>query len=1113
MRPSIFQTYKAPIAVVLALALALGGVAYRRISVALFPEVTFPKVKVIADAGLQPVERMMVTVTKPLEQAMKQVPGLTLLRSTTSRGSCEISAYFDWNADIIRSQQTVESRLNQIRNDLPAGTSISVERMNPAILPVMGYTLEAPGRSELELRRLALFTVRPFISQVAGVSAVQVQGGRTKEFEVELQPDALAALGLSPSAVSATLGLTDFVQSNGYLADYRRLYLTVTDATLTDKSDVENVVLRNDGRRIVRLADVATVRVGEQPEYIRINANGHNAVLIGVVRQPDANVVQVAEGVRAKIKEIQAVLPRGVRLAPYYDQSDFVSEVVKSVQDSLWIGLALALVVTALFLRSWKASLTILLTIPLALALTLTVLYFGLGYSFNIMTLGAIAAAIGLMIDDAVVMVEQLHKVGEEHPAALPGEVVARSVGHLLPALVGSSLSTIVIFVPFALLGGVAGAYFKVLATTMVVALVCSFFVAWLGLPVVYLLLSGKGKKGAIDPNYPTKPANFQPAGPQVELAAPNFQLTAPQVELAGPNSQLAAPQVEPAGPNFQLAAPQVELAGPNSQLAAPQVEPAGPNFQPAGRNHPNLPPQAPNAGPAHHEIPWVKAVIRHPAYSVVGVVVLVATLVLIIPRLATGFLPEMDEGAIVLDYHSPPGTSLDETDRMLRQAEKLIVQVPEVASYSRRTGTQMGFFITEPNSGDYLIRLKTARHRSTEAVIDDLRQRIEATEPALTIDFGQVIGDMLGDLMSTVQPIELKLFGPDAAVRYALAAQVAALVEATPGTADVFDGIVRVGPTIDVRPDPRRLAQAGLPAPDFQAQLQTQLAGVVAGTVLEGEQLLNIRLRFPGAASANLSDVRAQPIFLPNGQRRRLDDLATVSVSAGAAELERENLQAMTAITARLNGRDLGTTMGEIKQALARKLPLPPGYFIQFGGSYAQQQQSFQELLTILVTACLLVFAVGPFLFKDLKAAGLVLLVAVLGPAGGSLALFLTHTPLNVGSYTGLIMVVGIIGENAIFTLQQFFEMRAETHVEAAIGHAIAARLRPKLMTALAAIAALLPLALGIGAGAQLHQPLAIAVIGGLVLALPLLLVVLPSLLKLAYGGVAAGAGLRPVI
>ncbi|WP_210517058.1 efflux RND transporter permease subunit [Hymenobacter terricola] len=1044
-RPSIFQAYKAPIAVLLALALALGTVAYRRINVALFPEVTFPKVKVIAENGLEPVDRMMVTVTKPMEDAIKRVPGLKLLRSTTSRGSCEISAFLDWSANVATSQTLIESRLNQIRADLPPTVQISVERMNPAILPVMGYTLEAPGKSALELRKLALYTIKPFLSQVDGVSSVQIQGGRTKEYQVQLLPDQLAALGLGPDDITKALTATNFVQSNGYLSDYRRLYLTVTDATILQKEDLENIVLRNDGRRIVRLADVATVALGEQPEYTRINANGSDAVLISILRQPDANVVLVSDGVKAKVAALKSGLPRGVKMATYYDQADFVAEVVRSVQDALWIGLALALVVTALFLRSFRATMTILGAIPVALALTIAVLYFGLGYSFNIMTLGAIAAAIGLMIDDAVVMVEQLHRVGEEHPGATPSEVVRRSVGHLLPALIGSSLSTIVIFLPFALLGGVAGAYFKVLATTMVVALVCSFLVAWLGLPVIYLLLSRKSK-AAQSSTSPPDPLSKKEGAPVREDDSTGSLSGAPSFLERGSGGEVQKDS-------------------------------------------------------AHHEIPWVKAVIRHPAYSIIGILVLIGSMVLIIPRLATGFLPDMDEGAIVLDYNSPPGTSIEETDRMLRQAEKLIVKVPEVASYSRRTGTQMGFFITEPNRGDYLIRLKTTRKRTTEEVISDIRERIEATQPALTIDFGQVIGDMLGDLMSTVQPIEIKVFGPDATKRYALANQVTAVVEKVAGTADVFNGIVRMGPAVGVRPDPRRLAQYGLTATDFQTQLQTQLAGTTAGSVLEGEQLLNIRMRYPNAAQATLAQMRGEPIFLPNGQRRRLDELATVSVTAGDAELERENLQAMTAVTARLDGRDLGGAMSEIRQKLEQQVPLPPGYFIQYGGSYAEQQQSFQELLTILGTACLLVFAVALFLFRDLKAAGLILLIAVLGPAGGSLALYFTNTPLNVGSYTGLIMVVGIIGENAIFTFQQFFEILQEGRpVEQAVGYAIAARLRPKLMTALSAIAALLPLALGIGAGAQLHQPLAIAVIGGLLLALPLLLMVLPSLLRLSY-------------
>jgi Cu/Ag efflux pump CusA len=476
--------------------------------------------------------------------------------------------------------------------------------------------------------------------------------------------------------------------------------------------------------------------------------------------------------------------------------------------------------------------------------------------------------------------------------------------------------------------------------------------------------------------------------------------------------------------------------------------------------------------------------------------------IVWVFPKLATGFLPDMDEGSIVLDYNSPPGTSLEETDHMLREVEKIIVQVPEVETYSRRTGTQMGFFITEPNRGDYLIQLKKDHVRSTEDVIADIRERVEATQPALTIDFGQVIGDMLGDLMASVQPIEVKIFGEDREQLQGLSRRAAALIEQVPGTADVFDGIVIAGPSVNVEPEFTRLAQFGITPANLQYQVQTALEGNVVGQVFEKQQLVNIRLQYPGSRKLSVAELRNLPIFLPNGKRLSLAALARVSVFSGDAEVERENLQPLGVVSARLDNRDLGSAMKEIRTLLADSLHLPSGYHIQYGGAYAEQQQSFRELLLILLMASLLVFGVMLFLFRDFGTALLILLVAVLGISGSYAALYLTDTPLNVGSYTGLIMIVGIIGENAIFTVLQFQDNRYTRGVDEALAFAISTRLRPKLMTALGAIIALMPLALGIGTGAQLHQPLAIAVIGGFLVALPLLLIVLPAGLRVINGG-----------
>ena len=983
-----------------------GGFAYSNMQSSLFPEITFPKIKVIADGSLQPVNKMMVNTTRPLENAIKQIPDLKMIRSITSRGSCEISAFMDWKANIDLSQQRIEAKIGEIRNTLPADLSVTVEKMNPSILPVMGYTLESHNKSPIELKQLAVYTIKPFLSQVDGVSEIRIIGGKTKEYWLQMNAQKMSSLSLTPDIITNAINATNFIKSNGFLSDYRYLYLTVTDATVHTKDDLQNLVISNDGKRIVYLKDIADVQIREAVEYTKINANGQDGILVAVIKQPNANLVAVSAQMEQKIAELKKILPAGVTIQPYYVQADFVKESIKSVGDSLWVGLLLAIIVAIIFLRSLKASATILIVIPVTLGLTLIVLY-AIGYTFNIMTLGAIAAAIGLIIDDAIVVVEQIHRTHEEHPDEPNSILVQKAIKYLFPAMLGSSISTIVIFVPFILMSGVAGAYFKVLTDTMIITLVCSFFVTWLGLPVVYLLLS-KSKK-----NTSGKPK-------QKETTVKSQR--------------------------------------------------------------------------------WVSFFILRPYISFIFIAVLAFLIWFIIPKLETGFLPEMDEGSIVLDYASPPGTSLDETDRMLREAEKIISAVPEVDAYSRRTGTQMGFFITEPNTGDYLIQLKTKRDRSTDEVINEIRAKIESTQPALRIDFGQVIGDMLGDLMSSVQPIEIKVFGDDKDKLHELSKQIGELVGNIKGTADVFDGIVIAGPSVSIEPAYTKLAQFGISAANLQYQLQTSLEGNISGNIYEKEQVNNIRIVYPGSRKLSVADLGRLQIFLPNGKLKPITDLATVTINAGDAEIKRQNLQSMGVITARLENRDLGSVIKDIQTTIKSKITLPQGYHIEYGGAYAEQQQSFKELLMILITSSLLVFGVILFLFKDFKIAFAILLIAVLGISGSYIALFLTHTALNVGSYTGLIMIVGIIGENAIFTFLQFRESLHEKSVDESIIYAISTRLRPKLMTALGAIIALLPLALGIGTGAQLHQPLAIAVIGGFIIALPLLLIVLPALLRILY-------------
>jgi len=995
----IFVRFKSPVAVILLLILIGGALSYKSMKTSLFPNVTFPKIKIIADNGEQPVDKMMVTVTKPLENAIKQVENLKLIRSITSMGSCEISAFMDWGSDIDLDKQQVESRINQIKNSLPPDVQITVEKMNPSILPVMGYSLQSETKSQIELKLIAEYTVKPYLSRVDGVAAVQVIGGREKEYRIIPDIQKLKLLRISTRDIAAAIQQTGFIQSNGYTIDYKRLYLTVTDATISNKDQLENVVLFNDANRQIKISDLARVEISEKNEYVKIKADGRDFPLVAVVKQPNSNLIDVATQVSEKAAELNHLLPKGVVLKQYYNQAEFVNSSIKSIIDVLWIGLLLSIVVVIVFLRSFKASLVLLVTIPLTLALTFIVLY-SIGSDFNIMTIGAIAAAIGLIIDDAIIVVEQIHRTHEANPQQKSNELVGKAIQFLFPAMVSSSLSTIVILIPFELMTGIAGAYFKILTETMIITLLCSFFITWIGLPVIYLLFSS-------DKAFSNKNHTFH---------APEYK--------------------------------------------------------------------------------WLGSLFKKPYLSGVLIILLVISILFIFPRLQTGFLPDMDEGSIVLDYNSPAGTSLDETDRMLNEVDKIIEAIPEVKTYSRRTGTQMGFFITEPNRGDYLIELKKKRSRTTVEVSDEIRKKIESTLPALTVDFGQVITDMLGDLMSSVQPIEIKIFGSDHNELLNLSKQAADSLRTVAGTADVFDGIVVVGPVMKVVPREGKLKQFGLTPSLLQEQTSAYLDGTVVGTVPEKEQLTNIRMIFPVNDKTPLDAVKQVSICTSAGDYAPLSDFADFTVLSGVSEIQRENLQSMGVVTARLNNRDLGSVMKDIQHKM-KSISLPSSYQIVYGGSYAEQQNSFAELLKILIAGGLLVFTVVLFMFKKLKYSLIVLFISVMGIAGSAIALYLTNTPLNVGSYTGLIMIIGIIGENSIFTIQQYLSELKNGGNNALI-LAVSARLRPNLMTALGAIVALSPLALGIGTGAQMHQPLAIAVIGGFIVALPLLLIVLPGLLKI---------------
>ncbi len=999
----VFLSQKVFIAFISVLILCSGIFVYKTIKVSLFPDVTFPKIKIIADNGEEPVDKMMVTVTKPLENAIKQVKDLKIIRSTTNRGSCEISAYFEWGSDIDLDQQIISTKINQM-SDLPHTVNVRVEKMTPSIIPVIDFSLESHSQNPMELKLLAINRIRPFLLQLDGVSDVQVMGGQTKEYWVVLNQQKLVLFGLTPGDISQAISKTGFVSSNGLVNDYRRLYLTLTDATLHSIDDIKNIVLKNSTKRLIRLQDVADVAIHAADNYTVIKANGNDAVLVNVVKQPNANLVDLSQTVKNNLAELKNNLPADVTFNTIYDQADFVNSSIRSVSDALLLGLALALIVVLLFLRSLRSSIVLLVTIPITLCLTLIIIR-AIGYNLNIMTLGAITASIGLIVDDAIVVIEQIFRTHEEKPGLSTQNNLNNAIHYLFPAMIASSLSTTVIFIPFALLSGVAGAFFKVLAVTMGITLVCSFLITWLVTPIIYNFVYYKNKLS-------DKPVHEKPD----------------------------------------------HLEGLKKLIT----------------------------------LKWV---------SVVIVLALVISAVVTINRLDTGFLPDMDEGTIVLDYKTPPGTSLHETDFILMQTDKIISSIPEVRGFSRRTGTEMGFFgVTEPNSGDYLIQLKSNRKNTVFEVMDELRSKIEATQPAMRIDIGQVFSDMIGDLYSEPAPIEVKVFGTNEQKLEGYANQVAKIVDSVPGTADVFNGITIAGPSVSFHPNEVSLYRYGLTPADLDSQLTIMLQGTGVETIPENEQLVNIRMRYSDSLRNNMSGIRQVNIILPNSLPRPLTDFANITFDKGEAEIQRENLQSMIPVTARLDNADLGTVIGKIKKKISSLVLLPEGYRISYGGAYAEQQTNFIELLMILITAALLIFSVLLFLFRDIKAASIILFISLVGISGCLLALYFTGTALNIGSATGIIMIVGIIAENAVFTFYQFSYERESRPVKDSVFFAIGTRIRPKLMTAISAIIALMPLALGFGTGADLHKPLAIAIIGGFVSAIPLLLVVFPACLLIFY-------------
>lgn len=1002
----------------LCVALCVAG-AYAALGMpsAIFPQTDFPRVVILVDNGVMPANEMMATITRPLEEAMKDIPGVQTIRSKTGRGSAEINVFFSWQTDMVQAELYVQGRLGVVQKSLPNTASTAVWRLTFAAFPVLGLSLTGPSHSLTQLWETARYDLQPRLLRIPGVARIGLVGGRVPEYQVVVDPLRLQALNLSLSQISDALIKNNQIAPTGMLEEDYKLFLTVVDGRLHSVADIENMIVTVVGNtppipgmtttqpaaHPIRIKDFAKVERGEQPVFNIVTADGVNAVLLNIYSQPDGSTLDIAKQLHQELAELKKSLPADVQAQVFYDQSLLVGDSIQSVWEAIILGLLLSIAILYVFLKNWGATLIAAVVIPTTVLMTLLALRV-MGLGFNLMTLGGIAAAIGLIIDDAIVVVEAVHTKISAGLKRLTA--VQEAVADIFRPLLASTLTPVVVFIPLAFLDGVAGSFFRALALTMVVSLLTSLLLAITLIP----LLAGWWMPEVTNPG-----AQHQPAMTWLQRLSKGYR----------------------------------------------------------------------------HLLQFV---LQQAGKVLLGCVLILALGAWLYNRLDSDFLPFMDEGGFVLDYHAPWGTSLSETDRQLKQAEDILRSVSELDGYSRRTGARLALGISQAHSGDFLVKLKAKRQRKTDEVIADLRQQLNAAVPGLHWEFAGILGDLIGDLTWSPRPIEVKLFSTDIEWLKHKAPQIEAELGKISGVVDTADGLETTGPSLSIRVRYADAQRFGLSVNDVALAASTAMLGQKASYVLEGDRIINIRVRMDNAATAQIADLRELPLRSLDGRTVKLSQVADIITEPGQLELHREDLRQLVAVSARLENRDLGSAIAEIKAKLSQDPDLPGGV-VEYGGLYQQQQESFHNLMVVLLAAVFLVFSVLLIEFRSFYEPIAIVFGSLLALCGTVLAWYLTGTSVNIISILGAIIGIGVVAKNGILMLDSVHKFESQGKgLPEALAESGMRRLRPVLMTSLAAALGLLPLAYGIGAGSDMLKPLAIAVIGALTLSVLLSLVATPT-------------------
>ena len=1031
--------------------------------IAVFPTTNFPRIIVGVDNGVMPINQMEVTITRPIEEAVNSVPGLLNVRSITSRGSAEIDLDFDWGGDMVVTLQQVDSAIARIQSTLPSTAQIEAHRLDFASFPILGYSITSDKVPQTQLWELATYDLKPRLNRLDGVASVLVQGGQQPEFQIIPDPSRMLRAHVALQDILDAVNHTNLIDSPGLLSRNHQLFLGLVTSQAQSPDQIGDIVIKTNGDVPVRIKDIGTVSPSSAPAYTVVTANGKPAVLVSINRQPYSNTVQVADEVHQEIQDIAPSLPSGVDLRVFYDQSNIVKASIGSVRDAIIIGLFLSGLIIWLFLRDWGTAIMTGLVVPVTIMVTFIVMKI-MGQSFNMMTLGGLAAAGGLVIDDAIVVVENivLHRDGGEGPL----QATASALKELTIPLIGSTLTPIVVFLPLISITGVTGTFFRALAIAMSVSLLTSLVLALSWTTNLGTFLIRRGKHGMVPETNGTNGTNGGPDefGNGVD----------------GPRG--GGQGVEPVG------ADSAEMEQIRRMMAAEEASLRGGWFERIIQFYER----------------WLRRAFAHPVWLGGLCAILIVISYFSYTALGSDLLPHMDEGGFILDYITPPGSSLQETNRMVSHMEQIVRTLPEVESTSRRTGLQLGLAaVTEANTGDISVKLKDGSRRGIDEILADVRAKVAAAEPAVDVDLHQQLEDMIGDLTGAPQPVVIKLFSDD----------VEALKQWAPRVGDTLEGIYinnkkpvvdvdngidssTSGPAVVFTVDPVRAAKAGFTTD----QLATVTSAIVDGEPATTPVVVNdrpyvLRVRYPKQSRSSLEAMRNTLLVNSNGGTATLSAVADISELPGQIEVIRDDLQRDVAVTARLEGLDLGTGVAAVQKAVS-DLKLPPSIRVEYAGTYKEQQKSFRDLVTVLLLALVLVFLVLLLEFRAFSAPLAILSSAVLSTSGVFFALLITRTTFNVSSFMGLIMVIGIVAKNGILLLDANQKFRSVGFSpEEAMVQAGRRRLRPIVMTAMAAVAGMLPLSLAIGAGSQMLQPLAIAVIGGILISMVLSLVITPAM------------------